>query len=139
MGVFDMGSTQRQAIAAAEDKKKQQVEEYARIVEMEEVGICHMMGTAHTAQEEYRHVDIAAELEDRSCCRDSCNRCTQASPTGTVDDYTNVSYPYLVARPALPADDVHSSCRRRCFPPTRSPGWEEMRSERSGNEDVGRD
>jgi hypothetical protein len=138
MGEADRESTQLQAIVAAEDKKRQQVEGYARIVETEAAAICHMMGMADIVQEEYRHVDIVAELEDRSCCRDSCTHCRQASPAGIAGDYMSASFPYLVVCPALPADDVHSSCRRRCFPPTRSSGWEEMRSERSGNDDIGK-
>jgi hypothetical protein len=139
VGEVDRESTQRQVIVAAEDRRRQRAEVYARIVETGVVEICHMMGMADTAQEEYCHVDIAAELGDRSCCRGSYSHCTQVSPAGIAGGCMSASDPYLVACPALPADDVRSSCRRRCFPPTRSSGWEEMRSERSGNEDIGKE
>jgi hypothetical protein len=134
----DRESRQRQVIAAVEDKR-QRAEVYARIVEIGAVEICHMMSMADTVQEEYCHVDIAAELGDRNCCMGSCNHCTQVSQAGIADGCMSVSYPYLAACPALPADDVHSSCQRRCFPPTRRSGWEEKRSERSGNEDIGKE
>jgi hypothetical protein len=126
-------------IVAAEDRRRQRVEGYARIVETEVVEICHKMDMADTAQEEYRHVGIAAELGGRSCCRGSCSHCRQASLADTADDYMAVSYSYLVACHALPADDVRSSCRRGCFPPTRRSRWVEMRSERSGNEEISKE
>jgi hypothetical protein len=136
MGEVDRESRQLQVIVAAEDKRRQRAEVYASIVEIGAAGTCHTMDMADTAQEEYCHVDIAVELGDRSCCRGSCNHCTQASRAGIAGGCMSASYPYLVACPALPADDVRSSCRRRCFPPTRSSGWEEMRS---GNEDIGKE
>lgn len=111
-GEVDRESRQRQVIVAAEDRRRQQAEAYARTVEIGAVEIYHMMGMADTAQEEYCHVDIEAELGDRSCCKGSCSHCTQASQAGTVGGCMIASYPYLVACPALPADDVHSSCRR---------------------------
>ncbi len=112
-GEVDRESTQRQVIVAAEDKRRQQVEGYVCIVEREAAEISHMMGMADIAREECRHVDIAVELGDRSCCRGSCSHCRQASRADIAGDYMSASYPYLVACPALPADDVHSSCRRR--------------------------
>lgn len=135
---FDKELTQLQAIVAAENKRKHWVEGYARTVGTEAVVIYHMMGMADIVQEEYRHVDIEVEVEDRSCCTGSCSHCRQASLVGIAGDDMSASCPYLVACLALPADDVHSSCRRICFPPTRCSGRKEMRSERLGNKDLGR-
>jgi hypothetical protein len=106
-------------IVAAEDKRRRQAEGYARIVEREAVEICHMRRKADIVQEEYLHVDTAVEFEDRRCYMGSCSHCRRALLAGTAGDYMSASFPYLVACPALPADDVHSSCRRRCCPPTR--------------------
>ncbi len=50
------------------------------------------------------------------CNKVHCSiHCTSASLAGIVADHTDVSYSCHVAFPAQPADDGHSSCRRRYY------------------------
>jgi hypothetical protein len=97
---------------AAAGRKTRQAGAWACTAEIAAAAICHMLDTVDMALEASPHVGKEAEPGDKMYCKGSCSHCIAVQPADTAVGCRGVSYSYRVVCPALPADDVHSSCQR---------------------------